>query len=282
MIDVGILFALISLVGWGVGDFLIQKSTRSIGVWQTSVYLSLFGTLLLAPFAWMFAPPISRSLAGLFVIGALVMTIGVWINFTSLKKGKLSVIQPVLGLELVFVALIGFFFLSEQLSTQQYVAVAVITLATILVSYTHSGERFSLENGVLWGLCGAVFIAFMDVIKGGLSQLTHPLFALFVLNALWCFLSLLVVLFRGEFSSLRAGVWAHPRLVFWQSALDNVAWIAFGFAVLYIPITVALAISENFILLSVILGIVLNKERLRWWQVIGVALSMVGLAALLW
>ncbi len=29
----GVLLALVCLIAWGIGDFLIQKSTRKIGVW---------------------------------------------------------------------------------------------------------------------------------------------------------------------------------------------------------------------------------------------------------
>ncbi len=217
---------------------------------------------------------------GLFFLAGVVTAGAVWINFTALKKGKLSVIQPIMGLEVPLVVLIGYFFLAEQLSMVQYAAIALITISLIMVAYTKRTEKFTVENGVLWGVVGAVGIALMDVFKGGLSQLTHPLFALWAINAVWFVISLFILASQGALNNLFSGFKRHPKIVVWQSVLDNIAWIAFGFAVLYAPISIVLAISENFILLSVLLGVFVNKERLVWWQVIGIVLAMIGILLL--
>ncbi|MBU3978359.1 EamA family transporter [Patescibacteria group bacterium] len=48
----GILFAFIALFSWGIGDFLIQKSTRKFGDWLALFYICAFSTVVLLPFVY--------------------------------------------------------------------------------------------------------------------------------------------------------------------------------------------------------------------------------------
>ena len=51
-ISLGVLFALGALIFWGLGDFLIQRSTRKVGNWETLFIITLFGTVILIPFIY--------------------------------------------------------------------------------------------------------------------------------------------------------------------------------------------------------------------------------------
>lgn len=50
-VETGIIFAFIAMIGWGFGDFFIQKSTRKVGVWATIFIITLLGFIVLTPFA---------------------------------------------------------------------------------------------------------------------------------------------------------------------------------------------------------------------------------------
>jgi uncharacterized membrane protein len=58
--------------------------------------------------------------------------------------------------------------------------------------------------------------------------------------------------------------------------LDNLAWIAFAFAVTFIPIAVVTGISESYIALAAILGIVINNEKLVKHQYVGLFLVLIS------
>lgn len=45
LVSLGILFAFVAMLFWGFGDFMIQKSTRKIGDWET-VFLITFATTI--------------------------------------------------------------------------------------------------------------------------------------------------------------------------------------------------------------------------------------------
>ena len=46
----GIIYAIAAMLSWGVGDFLIQRASRKIGIWQTLFFIGLGGFLGLFPF----------------------------------------------------------------------------------------------------------------------------------------------------------------------------------------------------------------------------------------
>ena len=48
-----------------------------------------------------------------------------------------------------------------------------------------------------------------------------------------------------------------------HSFIDNLAWVAFAYATLYVPIAIATGISESYIALAAALGIIINKEKLK-------------------
>jgi drug/metabolite transporter (DMT)-like permease len=61
---------------------------------------------------------------------------------------------------------------------------------------------------------------------------------------------------------------------------DNIAWIAFAFAMTLSPIGITTALSESYIIIAVLLGIFVSKEKLEQHQKIGLVVA-VGSAVLL-
>ena len=115
---------------------------------------------------------------------------------------------------------------------------------------------------------------------GFASRVTNPLATIWFTDlviALICFFYLvskksLVGLFN-DFRSNR-------DLVLTMSVFDNLAWIAFGFAALYVPIAIVMALSESYIALAALLGLLVNKERLITHQKVGMGLALFAAIAL--
>lgn len=68
----------------------------------------------------------------------------------------------------------------------------------------------------------------------------------------------------------------YRKLVLPMTIVDNLAWIAFAFAMILAPIAIAVAISESYIIVAVLLGMFVNKEFLRTHQKIGLVLALVA------
>ena len=64
-----------------------------------------------------------------------------------------------------------------------------------------------------------------------------------------------------------------------MSIADNVAWVAYVFSMTLAPIAVATALSESYIVITVLLGLFVNHEKLQKHQKVGlVAAVAVALA----
>ena len=70
------------------------------------------------------------------------------------------------------------------------------------------------------------------------------------------------------------------KLLIWMSILDNIAWLAFAAAMSLAPISIAVALSESYIIIAVILGIYINKEPLKAHQKVGLVVAILSAIAL--
>ena len=104
--------------------------------------------------------------------------------------------------------------------------------------------------------------------------------------AIWFAHSLLAIIcslrlfFKSEITSLISDIRKHPGPIIGQSILDNLAWITFAFATTAIPIAITTTIVESYIALTVLLGIFVNREKLKPHQLVGVILAIAGVIAL--
>jgi uncharacterized membrane protein len=99
-------------------------------------------------------------------------------------------------------------------------------------------------------------------------------------NVLMAAVSLCAVSYYGNLKAIFGNAKGNLRLIINMSFFDNLAWITFAYAMLYIPIAIATGISEGYVAFAGILGLSLNHERLRTHQKIGFALAAFGVIVL--
>ena len=104
MLSIGVIAAFGAFFFWGVGDFLIQRSTRRIGDWETLFFICGTSVIALFPFVYDdFFRLFSSGNTGVFIIlllASVALTFGALFDFEALKQGKISIVEPVLALEL--------------------------------------------------------------------------------------------------------------------------------------------------------------------------------------
>ena len=61
-----------------------------------------------------------------------------------------------------------------------------------------------------------------------------------------------------------------------MSLLDKIAWVAFAFAMSLAPIGIIVALSESYIIIAVILGLTINKEKIKFHQKIGLVMAIIS------
>ncbi len=282
----GSILAFIAFISWGFGDFLIQKSTRKFGNWISVFYVSLAGFIGLLPFVWneipeLFSQGLSFGLGILFVTACFEVC-GSLIFFESLRRGKIAVVEPIFAFEIPVTILLAWVFLRETLSGIQISLIAVIVVGIILISLkslTHL-KKIRLETGVILAIIATVIMGGTDFLYGIGSRATSPLLINWFASAIVLLVTSLYLWRTGKLKNAIPDIKAQPGIILWLVALDNFGWIAYSYSMLYVPIAIATGISEAYIALAVLLGLTVNKEKLKLHQAVGLTVILVAVLLL--
>lgn len=286
MSSLGLALAFGALFGWAVGDFFIQRATRAIGITKSLFFIGLAGAVLLFPNA---LPEIVPALTDygrwpLLVSVCVIVILAAFANFQGLKKGKLSVVLPLTGLELPVTLALTTFLGREILSTETYLFMAATALGIFLTTLTGLSDlrRLKFESGTFYALGGAIGLGITNFLVGQASRTYSPIFTLWLTHTV-AFLVAAAFLFRSgnlRLGSLVSDLKKYPATIASQSILDNVAWLSYAYSTTLIPIGIAATISECFIVVGTVFGVVFNKEKLRFHQTIGIIIAFCGILAL--
>ena len=282
----GILFALGALFCWAFGDFYIQRTSRKIGIWKSLFFIALIGTLGIYPFI---ADDLVATLSNpgqliIMTLAGVVMFFAALFDFEALKQGKFAIIEPILGIELPLTVALSIVLWGEKLSLQQVFLIGMVFVGLILaVTINHKHLRYHkriLEKGVILAGLGAIGMGLTNFLAGVASQKVSPLMAYWFISLEIMIFCLIYILATKQLGTLIPDFKKHTSLILGEGILDNLAWIFFMSAVMYIPISIATTISESYIALAVFLGLVINKEKLKKHQKLGVVLTVIGVIIL--
>jgi len=266
------------MLSWGIGDFFIQKSTRKLGDWETLFVITLFGTLILIPFVYRSLFLVLSDSRSLYVLvgSALLLTAAAVFEFESFRRGKMSVVEPMLPFEIPAASVLAFVLLGDRITSLQFGLIVTLIVGLFLVSFR--GRVFSLryfvERGVFLGLLGAGLMGAADFLLGWGSRIADPLTANFVLNVVMVLCSGAVIVATGRSKRLLSDIRENRGVILIMSISDNVAWVGYAFAMSIIPIAIATGLSEASCIVAVLLGIFINREKLQRHQSVGLIIAL--------
>ncbi len=285
---IGILFAFAALFLWGGGDFLIQRTTRHIGDWETLFLIVGIGTVVLTPFVYtqIAGYPSIPSILIVLVLAGVLGFFASMLFLESLRRGKIAAVEPMMALEIPVVAVMSLFIISEILSPLEILLVVAIMVGLILVSLSEEHlKHFRLERGVLLMVAAAILFGASAFFVGYGARLSNPIFVNWFAGLVIAILTFAYLLFNGNMHKLMRNTLKFPKLVLATALIDTFAWVSFAFASVLIPITIAVALSENYIGVAALLGLLLNREKLVVHQKAGFAVALfsaVALSLLIW
>ena len=279
--SIGIICALVAMLAWGFGDFLIQRSLRKTGDWETLFIITLFGTIILLPFVWHELPTMfsfKTATSGILLGAGIMLFLAALAEFEALRRGKLSVIEPTWSLEIPTSILFAFLILGERLSTTQIFIIIALIFGLFLVSYRGQvfTKRFFLERGVVISIFAALLMGAANFFVGWGARETDSLLVNFAVNIFSLVGAGIVLIMQRKFFKAFRDFAKYPRELTLMCVLDNGAWIAFAFAMAYAPIGLAVALSESYIIIAVLLGLFVNKEKLQRHQRLGLILAVIS------
>lgn len=120
---VAIFFAIISLLGWGIGDVFTTSATRKIGSFNASFYGYFFGLVLATlyvPFALDSLINFSLPLIVLTAILAVAQLLAFFAYNEGLKIGNSSLVGTIAGAFTSVVVILSILFLGETLLMPQF------------------------------------------------------------------------------------------------------------------------------------------------------------------
>lgn len=274
----GILFAFIALFSWGLGDFLIQKSARKFGDWLTLFYIAAFDAIVLLPFVYKELPGVFsdlKTLAFLILAGTVILFAALF-DMEAFKKGKISVIEPVNAMELPIAVLLASLILGEHLNFSQWLLLALLMGGIFLVS-TKSFRHFKNirgERGVGFAVLAAIAMGTTGFLFGVGGREISPLMINWFTDLFLVIITFGYLAYKSKLSEIAVDFRQNKKLILGVSFFDNAAWVAYTYSMVYIPIAISTGISESYIALAALLGLTLNKERLKRHQWLGLAVCI--------
>lgn len=281
----GVLYAFAAVAGWGIGGYFIQKVSRMLGIWKTMFFMSLIGTLGLLPWAWRSIHLLSNPKAMLWTgLTGLASLLGSIFVFESFKEGKLAVMEPIISAELPVAVILSVTLWHESLSAAGWILVITIFLGIVLAVTEHPSRlhyhRRILEKGALFATVGALLGGLTALLTGASSQEVSPLLTVWVMSLVGLFITTAYLAYNGRLKGLLSDFRLHAGTLIVLGVLDTGAWIGFGSAAARIPISIATTISEGYIPVTVLMGIFVNRERLRVHQAVGALTAVVAVIIL--
>jgi uncharacterized membrane protein len=214
--------------------------------------------------------------AGLFALIASLF------DFEALRIGKIAIIEPIYAIEIIGTLLLTGIAIGEWLTPGQTLLVVGVMAGIILVSlksFSHL-KNIHLERGIIYALTAALFMAGENFLTGFGSRLTSPLLTNWVIDTVIAVVMLGYLYATKQHKQLLSQLKTYPKLILAVSITDTIGWVAFAYSAVYIPIGLAVGISEAYIVLAVLLGLFINKEKLKRHQLLG-AFTTVTAAILL-
>lgn len=266
---IGILCAIGAFLAWWVGDFLIQRSVRKVGDRETIFVIALSAAIFLSPFIYhdlniVFLP---ENIWVLLAMAITFLIMGLF-NSEALKRGKITVVEPVFTLEIPVVVFLSFLFLNESLSWIQLSLIFVLFLGLLLVSFKphHLSKRAWLEKWVLLAILAAILGGISNFLVWFSSRINNPLLTIWFMSVVSVVFTLVYLLRKHSIKTLWHEVTANKKLLSWLVITDNAWRIFFAFAMTLVPIAIATSLSEWYIALTCVLGLIINREKITTYQ----------------
>jgi drug/metabolite transporter (DMT)-like permease len=279
---VTVLLALLGALFIGISDFLGGAASHRASPLTVSAVLQLAGLLTLAPIAAVLgASALAAGDLGLGALSGLVTSVAFLGFFTAMAHGRIGVVLPVSAAVAALLPAVAGVVGGNQLSALALGGVGCALVAIPLVAYEPaegSGERqegvpeyWSAARQVLVSTaCGAGFGIYFICIGHTSTD-----------SGLWPTVANLVVAVAVTVPvAMRAGLMpgpaSAPRLALFGGLALGVADATLTTALQRGPLTVASVLGNLYPLVTIVLGVVVLRERVHRWHAVGIALALAG------
>jgi len=283
---IGVVLSLVSAAAYGMSDFLGGIASRRVAALRvvllsypiSAVIITVAAAFVVSEFSW-------RSM--LFgAASGLVMSLAMWWFYIALAEGPMSVVSPltaviVAGIPVIVGALIG-----ERPSLISYAGIALAVVAVILVSREPQGVADHTVSGanaprftrrVAWftvgsGVCFALSFVFTHQIEAGTG-----LWPLVVARTVASVIVIAVATGTRQLGRPPRFILGLAVLV---AMLDVIATITLLYALQGGLLSLVSVLVSLYPAVTVLLAVLVLKERVGRWQIAGMGLALAAVAAI--
>lgn len=281
--SLGIIFALISMAGYGLSNAISKPAAKGLGSQKTLFYRNIVVSLIL--FLLLLANFKNAHFSGFYVFVALLISLVGYVPiiafYEAIKRGKVGIIAPIGSSSLIVTIFLSLVFLKETLTGNQIAAILFIVFGIVLISVNFkdfkNSHLFSISSGVPFALIacfgwGLVFF----LLKFPVTKL-GPVFSGFILETGLVFIS--GVHLRAVKSDYKVNK-TYYKYIFLMALGVTAGTLFYGYGINVTSVSIVAAISGCAPLVATMYGKLVYKEKLSIQQYLAGIMVVFGIIAL--
>ncbi|WP_370508827.1 EamA family transporter [Mycobacterium sp. SA01] len=273
---IGILLALASAIGYGVSDFVGGIAARRVAALRVVLVSYPVAMVLLGILAVVFGGTISTPAVVWGLLCGVSQAFGVWWFYAALGSGPISVVSPLTAVLVAAVPVSVGLAMGEQPGVIAGVGTVLALIAVVLVSRQATDEDVrphKFTAAVAWLTVGSGLAFGLNFVLLHQAPADAHLWPLFFARVSATAIVLLVAAFSGNFHAPRG----FPlKMAVFAALLDTVSNVATLLALQATMLSVASVLMALYPAATVLLAIVVLRERVTRWQVLGMVMALVA------
>ncbi len=258
---------------WGVGGILVKKGFKKLSPWQT---YALDAVIIALPMWFLYGfwqsgkllPPTPFA-----IFSALLISFVYALYYYAIYHGPIGLATPIIASYPIFTVILSFFLLDERLNLISYIGISATIIGIIIISIPEK-LKLKLEK---W-----VFLAIAVAVGYGITAYTGKIAVGQVGNATYivilAFTQVFAVLVGKFFTKekipkLKIKHFIYPFIGITLFNIGNITYyvaLEQGFASVIVPL------SNTYVVVTVILSMIILKEKIRLSQIAGIILVIAG------
>lgn len=279
-----IIFALVSYLGWSIGDIFGTISARKLNAYSVALWFQIFSLLIMFPLVIFFADQLKFITLPLLVLTlslGVLSTVALACFYEAFKRSNATLVGTLVSSFAAISVILSIVFLQERVTFFQFSAICLIFFGIVLSTLNFkeiitgkiikdTGILFAIGAMLLWGVYFAFIKIPVDSIgwfwPAYLSALTFPV--------------ILVPIFIGKIKIQKptANKAFFPMIL--NAFLLSMAALSYNLAIERGLTSVVAPIAGSYPTLFAVLSYFVFKDPLEIREIFGITITLVGIVLL--
>ncbi|MBU0975429.1 MAG: DMT family transporter [Patescibacteria group bacterium] len=276
-----IIFGLLAMFGWGVGNFTTGVLSKKVDPFKLSFIVHTSALPLTVLLLLFFKYSISIDYFFLLSILGITASSSYFTLSKSLQTGTISVISTIIPIWAIFTSVLSFLFLEEEIYAEKVLGILIVISGVLLVSADFEQikkKAVVLHAGTAWAFLSAFVMGLHSFLVALFTQ-KFDWFSVTLTGRIWTFLVFLILAFFSR-KRLKNFFIKVPKLVIALILLETIVIAVFNRGLELGEPSVVATIASATPLVAVPLAFIFFKEKLKLYQIFGMLLSIVGIGCL--